>query len=180
MAIYISTPCLEGSDNQMVPISEDTVLKEERLWEYAYAEALAMDLVRNQTSIPIPYMRKLVGVNGVDGEGLILMDLVRNAERLETAWPSLSFWKKLKVGSIPDNLGVLSTLPPLTYLDLPDQSDVRATVSSSFLTITKDHLRHQPLSRLISESNTDQRWVLHLRSLSLLQHSLHLYSLTTI
>lgn len=52
MAIYNSTPYLEGSDNQVVPISKDTVLKGERVWESAYAEALAMDLVREQTSIP--------------------------------------------------------------------------------------------------------------------------------
>lgn len=94
MAIYNSTPYLEGSDNQVVPISKDTVLKGECVWESAYAEALAMDLVREQTSIPIPHMRKLMCVNG---DGLILMDLVKNAERLETVWPSLSFWNKFKI-----------------------------------------------------------------------------------
>ncbi|KAK0217571.1 hypothetical protein EDD85DRAFT_961712 [Armillaria nabsnona] len=55
-----SAPYLQGSDNKLVQISEDTVVKFGRDWDSATSEALAMELVRKQTRIAIPPPGSLV------------------------------------------------------------------------------------------------------------------------
>lgn len=56
-----------------------------------------MDLVHKQTRIAVPRMRRLIEHYHAEGYGLIVMDFVTNSRRLKDAWPSLSFWQKLKV-----------------------------------------------------------------------------------
>jgi hypothetical protein len=58
------------------------------------SEALAIDLVRASTSIAVPRVRRVIQH---EGDGLIVMDLVQNARRLDLCWPSLSSWAKFKV-----------------------------------------------------------------------------------
>ena len=95
--VFESAPYLEGSDRKIVQISEDTVVKPCHLWTDATSESLAMELVRKQTRIAVPRMRRLIQHVHCEGEGLIVMDLVPNCQQLRVAWPSLSFWGKLKV-----------------------------------------------------------------------------------
>jgi len=92
-----SAPYLEGSDDKLVQISEDTVVKLGRDWESTTSEALARDLVRKQTRIVVPRKRRTTRHHHPEGDGLIVMDLVPNSQQLRVAWPSLSFWGKLKV-----------------------------------------------------------------------------------
>ncbi|KAK0233878.1 hypothetical protein IW262DRAFT_118740 [Armillaria fumosa] len=54
-----SAPYLEGSDDKLVQISEDTVVKLGREWDSTASEALAIELVRKQR-IAVPYMRRAI------------------------------------------------------------------------------------------------------------------------
>jgi hypothetical protein len=56
-----------------------------------------MHLVRAQTTIPVPRVQRVIRHLHDEGDGLIVMDLVKNAKQLHICWPSLSFWAKLKV-----------------------------------------------------------------------------------
>lgn len=56
-----------------------------------------MDLVQNQTRIVIPRKRRVIRHLHSEGNGLIIMDLVPNAQQLKVAWPSLSIFGKLKI-----------------------------------------------------------------------------------
>ncbi|KAF8972793.1 hypothetical protein BDZ97DRAFT_859313 [Flammula alnicola] len=92
-----SAPYLEGSDDKLVQISEDTVVKLGRDWDSTTSEALAMELVRKQTQIAVPRMRRAIRHHHPEGNGLIVMDFVPNSQQLRVAWPSLSVLGKLKV-----------------------------------------------------------------------------------
>jgi hypothetical protein len=56
-----------------------------------------MNLVRSQTSIPVPRAHRVIRHIHPNGAGLIVMDLVKNGRQLHHCWPSLSIWEKLKV-----------------------------------------------------------------------------------
>jgi hypothetical protein len=56
-----------------------------------------MNLVRSQTTIPVPRARRVIRHIHPDGTGLIVMDLMKNGGQLQYCWPLLSLWKKLKV-----------------------------------------------------------------------------------
>lgn len=56
-----------------------------------------MKLVRKQARIAVPRMRRTIRHHHPEGNSLIVMDLVPNAQRLWVAWPSLSVWEKLRV-----------------------------------------------------------------------------------
>ncbi|KAK0472488.1 hypothetical protein IW261DRAFT_1553340 [Armillaria novae-zelandiae] len=58
---------------------------------------LAMELVRKQTRIAVPRMRRVIRHLHPEGNGLIVMDLVPDSQQLRVAWPSLSLWGKLNV-----------------------------------------------------------------------------------
>ena len=66
------------------------------------AEVLTMEYVRQQTNIPIPATRRFVQDRLPDdtdwfyGLGLIAMEYIRGST-LRVAWPTLSFWNKLRV-----------------------------------------------------------------------------------
>ncbi|OBZ70263.1 hypothetical protein A0H81_09755 [Grifola frondosa] len=92
-----SAPYLEGSNDKLVQISKDTVVKLGRDWDSTTSEALAMELVRKQTRIAVPRMRRAIRHRHPEGNGLIVMDFVPNAQQLRVAWPSLSVWAKLEV-----------------------------------------------------------------------------------
>lgn len=92
-----SAPYLESSNDSLVQISEDTVVKLGRDWDSTTSESLAMELVRKQTRIAIPRKRRVVRHHHPEGNGLIVMDLVPNSQQLRVTWPSLSFFGKLKV-----------------------------------------------------------------------------------
>ncbi|THH17241.1 hypothetical protein EW146_g3538 [Bondarzewia mesenterica] len=92
-----SSPILHGSDDSLVQISDDTVVKFGHTFSSTSSEALAMNLVRAQTSIPVPRVRQVVRHMHPEGEGLIVMDLIRNGRQLHACWPSLSLWAKFKV-----------------------------------------------------------------------------------
>ncbi|KAK0433944.1 hypothetical protein EV421DRAFT_2011387 [Armillaria borealis] len=92
-----SAPYLEGSDDKLVQISEDTVVKLGYDWDSTASEALAMELVRKKTRIAVPRMRRAIRHHHPEGNGLIVMDLVPNSKQLRVAWPSLSVLGKLKV-----------------------------------------------------------------------------------
>ncbi|KAK0219100.1 hypothetical protein IW262DRAFT_1317975 [Armillaria fumosa] len=88
---------IRGSDDKLVQISEDTVVKLGCDWDSTASEALAMDLVRKQTRIAVPHMRRAIHHFHPEGDGLIVMDLVPDSQQLRVAWPSLSLWGKLIV-----------------------------------------------------------------------------------
>ena len=88
-----SAQYLEDPNHSIVQVSEDTVVK----LSSDTAEALAMDLVRKQTQIATPYMRRIIPHIHSEGYALIVMDFVPNSQQLGVAWPSLSLWRKLKV-----------------------------------------------------------------------------------
>lgn len=92
-----SSPYLPGSDKRLVHVSDETAVKLGVNLESCYSEALAIDLVRAQTSIPVPRVRRITAHMHPDGFGLIVMDLIRNGRRLHAYWHSLSFWMKIKV-----------------------------------------------------------------------------------
>ncbi|KAK0474118.1 hypothetical protein IW261DRAFT_1569175 [Armillaria novae-zelandiae] len=71
-----SAPYLEGSDDKLVRILEDTVGKLGFDWDSTTSEALNMDLVRRQTGIAVPRMRCATHHIHPKGDGLIVMDLV--------------------------------------------------------------------------------------------------------
>jgi hypothetical protein len=66
-----SAPYLEGSDDKLVQISEDTVVKLGCDWDSTTSEALTMELIRNQTRIPIPRKRHAIRHHHSEGNGLI-------------------------------------------------------------------------------------------------------------
>jgi hypothetical protein len=79
-------------------ISHDRLLKCYPSFEEANAEMLALDLVRSQTTIPAPRIRKIYHTPGYTrGDALVLMDVIPRATQLKRCWPSLPVWKKLKV-----------------------------------------------------------------------------------
>ncbi|KAK7695667.1 hypothetical protein QCA50_000303 [Cerrena zonata] len=92
-----TAPYLEGSDDKLVQISKDTVVKFCRHWDGTTSESLAMELVRKQTQIPVPRMRRTIHYLHPEGNGLIVMDLIEKCQRLLDAWPSQSLWQKLKI-----------------------------------------------------------------------------------
>ncbi|KAK7695665.1 hypothetical protein QCA50_000301 [Cerrena zonata] len=92
-----TAPYLENSDNKLVQISKDTVVKFCHRWDATASEGFAMELVRKQTRIPVAHMRRTIRHSHRSGEGSIVMDLIPNSRRLLDAWPSLSFWRRLKV-----------------------------------------------------------------------------------
>ena len=92
-----SAAYLEGSDNKLVQISEDTVVKLGRDWDSTTSEALAMELVWKQTRIAVPRKRRAIRHHHPEGNSLIVMDLVPNSQQLHVVWSSLSFLEKLKV-----------------------------------------------------------------------------------
>ncbi|KAK0466211.1 uncharacterized protein EV420DRAFT_816421 [Desarmillaria tabescens] len=92
-----SAPYLEGSDDKLVQISEDTVVKLGHDWDSTTSEALAMELVLKQTRIAVPRMRRAIRYHHPEGNGLIVMDFVPNSRQLRVAWPSLSVLRKLRV-----------------------------------------------------------------------------------
>ncbi|PBL00320.1 hypothetical protein ARMGADRAFT_1159667 [Armillaria gallica] len=56
-----------------------------------------MELVRKQTRIAVPRMRRAIPHHHPEGNGLIVMDLVPNSQQLRVAWLSPSVLGKLKV-----------------------------------------------------------------------------------
>lgn len=88
---------LEGTVYPVVRISQSTVVKICHTKEWRISEARAMKIAREQTNIPIPYMRRIIYEAKSLGEILIVTDLVPNAKLLLTVWPKLSLWKKLKI-----------------------------------------------------------------------------------
>jgi hypothetical protein len=79
-------------------ISDKRLLKCYPSFEEAKSEMLALDFVRSQTSIPVPRIRKVFKTPGYTrGNALVLMDVIPRATQLKRCWPSLPFWKKLRV-----------------------------------------------------------------------------------
>ncbi|KIM77568.1 hypothetical protein PILCRDRAFT_98574 [Piloderma croceum F 1598] len=105
--IFESNPCLPGTDNRLVQISDECVVKLGVSFESACSEMLAMDLVRSQATIPVPRVWRVIDHVHPDGTGLIVMDLIRNGRQLHVCWSSLSIWAKLKDvhSSTPGPLG---------------------------------------------------------------------------
>ena len=98
--IVKSNPYLPGSDKRLVHVSDETAIELGVILEscYSEAEALAIDLVRAQTSIPpVGCVRRITAHMHPDGFGLIVVDLIQNGRRLRECWHSLSFWMKIKV-----------------------------------------------------------------------------------
>jgi Choline/ethanolamine kinase len=89
-----SAPYLPESDERLVQVSDDTVVKLGCEFSSSRSEALAIDLVRASTSIAVPRVRRVIEH---EGDGLIVMDLVQGARRLDLCWSSLSCWAKFKV-----------------------------------------------------------------------------------
>jgi hypothetical protein len=56
-----------------------------------------MDIVRTQITIPVPRVHRVIHHLHDEGDGLIVMDLVKHARQLHTCWSSLSFPEKLEV-----------------------------------------------------------------------------------
>jgi hypothetical protein len=88
-----SAPFLEGADDSLVQISEDTVVKLGHSWDSTESLELSMELVRKQTRIPVPRMRRIIPHLHSEGHGLIVMDLVPNSQQLRVAWLSVYLWK---------------------------------------------------------------------------------------
>ncbi len=59
-------------------------------------EALAMEFVRKNTSIPVPRILRTIHNNGTEGELFYAMDFV-DGQQLRHVWPTLSIWGKLRV-----------------------------------------------------------------------------------
>ena len=92
-----SAPYLPGSEETLVQISDDTVVKLGYQYSSSRSEALAIDLVRASTSIAVPRVRRVIQHDHDEGDGLIVMDMVQNARQLDLCWPSHSCWTKFKV-----------------------------------------------------------------------------------
>ncbi|KAI0262044.1 kinase-like domain-containing protein [Gloeopeniophorella convolvens] len=73
-------------------IASDVVMKVGNL-DLLESEALAMSLVRESTSIPVPAVRRWFSYRG---EGVIVMDFVPG-QTLKDCWPSLSLWRRICV-----------------------------------------------------------------------------------
>jgi aminoglycoside phosphotransferase (APT) family kinase protein len=81
-------------------ISDCRILKSHMLLQSARSELMAMELVRSQTTIPVPRARKLYDGRHIEqgyGNGFVLMDRIPGATRLASRWPSLSLWQKIVV-----------------------------------------------------------------------------------
>lgn len=87
--------------------SSDTVLKRARCSDdRPFSEALLMDLVHQQTSIPVPAVRRTVkyhrsrvfpdGVRHDWDDGFFAMEYVRG-QTLAACWSTLSLWSRLRV-----------------------------------------------------------------------------------
>ena len=74
--IVESAPFLEGSDDKLVQISDDTVVRLGRDWDSTTSESLPTKLVRKQTRIAVPRKRRSIRHHHPEGNGLIVMDLV--------------------------------------------------------------------------------------------------------
>ena len=111
-----SAPYLEGSDDRLVQISEETVVKWGREWDSTTSEALAMELVWKQTRIATPRKRRVIHHHHSEGNGLIVMDLVPNSQQLRVAWPSLSFFGKLKVVLYNAPLPTPASMHPILFV----------------------------------------------------------------
>ena len=85
-----------GSDSSLIQIS-DTIVKLGRTFSSSTSEALAMEIVHTQTTIPVPRVHRVIRHLHDEGDGFIVMDLVKNARQLHTCWSSLSFPEKLEV-----------------------------------------------------------------------------------
>ena len=92
-----SAPYLSETEDSLVRISDDTVVKLYHNYSSSCSEALAIDLVRTSTSIAVPCIRRVIHHLHDEGDGLIVMDLVQNARQLHVCWGSLSLWAKFKV-----------------------------------------------------------------------------------
>ena len=89
---------LSESEDSLVKISDDTVVKLGHTFSSACSDAFATDLIRTCTSIPVPRIRRVIHWHLHDeGDGLIVMDLIRNSGQLHVCRPSLSIWMNLKV-----------------------------------------------------------------------------------
>jgi hypothetical protein len=151
-----SAPYLEGSDDKLVQISGDTVVKLGRDWDSTTSEVLAMELVRNQTRIPIPHKRCAIRHHHSEGNGLIVMDLVPNSQQLRVAWPSLSFLGKLKVSlTMRRYLCQLRRIQYSSSNNTPGPPGPTPYLAMAFNSamMRKVHSQQSPLSRLISRLN---------------------------
>lgn len=101
-------------------ISHDAVVK------YGYEfESFTMSYVASRTSIPIPPVRRVLPPRpaGHEFEQWIVMDLIEG-ETLETAWPTLSWWSRLRViWYIRRYMRQLHSIP-IPYPDQPGPFDV--------------------------------------------------------
>ncbi|KAK0476931.1 kinase-like domain-containing protein [Armillaria luteobubalina] len=61
------------------------------------AEALAQDLIKNRTNIPVPPIRRVLNVD-ID-ESFIVMDFIPGIT-LAAAWPTMGLWQKLRIAFI--------------------------------------------------------------------------------
>ncbi|KAJ3983553.1 hypothetical protein F5890DRAFT_1522356 [Lentinula detonsa] len=92
-----SASYLDGTDERLVKISENTVVKFCHDWETTVPESLAMELVYMQTRIAAPRMKRVLQHHHAEGDSLIVMDFIPNSQRLEIVWPTLSMWSRLKI-----------------------------------------------------------------------------------
>ncbi|KAK0477451.1 hypothetical protein IW261DRAFT_1487662 [Armillaria novae-zelandiae] len=58
------------------------------------SEALAQDLVKNHTNIPVPPIRRVVKVDS--SQSIIVMDFIPGIT-LAVAWPTMGFWQKIRI-----------------------------------------------------------------------------------
>ena len=123
----------------LVDANSDTVMKEVTFEEgLSSAEVLTIVCVQQQTTIPVPAIRRSLqnllpddeSANDVFTSGFIAMDYIRGST-LRAAWPALSLWSKLRVvwtlrqyirqlrsitspfSNRPGPIGGPSALPPL-------------------------------------------------------------------
>jgi hypothetical protein len=90
--------CLDPDMHSVFFISHNRLLKCYPSFEEANAEMLSLDLVRSQTTVPVPRIRKVFKTPGYTrGNALALMDVIPRATQLKRCWPSLPLWQKLKL-----------------------------------------------------------------------------------
>jgi hypothetical protein len=78
---------LSGSEETLVQISDDTVVK----LGYEFSSS------RSEASIAVPRVKRAIHHDHDEGDGLILLDMVQNARQLDSCWLSLSCWAKFKI-----------------------------------------------------------------------------------
>ncbi|KAJ3800120.1 hypothetical protein GGU11DRAFT_432724 [Lentinula aff. detonsa] len=71
-----SASYLDGTDERLVKISENTVVKFCHDWETTVPESLAMELVYMQTRIAVPRMKRVLQHHHAEGDSLIVMDFI--------------------------------------------------------------------------------------------------------